>query len=222
MNKRPMILLSIVERDKGKNLVKELENANIKVNIQSVGFGTAPTEMLDIFGLGTIDKDIVISIAPENVVKKLMANFSDSIATETKHGGLMMVLKVCAVSRVLTQILDYEGDKNSDKGDISMKNEHQNNLIFIAVNEGYSGEVMQVARKAGATGGTVIKGRLCDIEMFAQLGNTQIDEEREILLILAPQSTSSLIMDDVNKQFGLTSDANGIIFAIPTEKAYKI
>lgn len=221
MNKRPMVLLSIVERDKGKKLIKELESLNIKVNFQSVGFGTAPTEMLDIFGLGTNDKDIVISLATENCVKDMMADFSNSIASESKHGGLMIVLKVSAVSRVLTQILDFD-NKNSDKGDISMKNEHQNNLIFIAVNEGYSGEVMQVARKAGATGGTVIKGRLCDIEMFAQLGKTEIDEDREILMILAPRSTSALIMEDVNKQFGLSSDANGIILALPTEKAYKI
>ena len=60
MSKQPMILLSIVERDKGKKLIKELENLNIKVNLQSVGLGTAPTEMMDIFGLGTNDKDIII------------------------------------------------------------------------------------------------------------------------------------------------------------------
>ena len=29
-------------------------------------------------------------------------------------------------------------------------------------------------------------------------------------------------MEDVNKEFGLASFANGIIFAVPTEKAYKI
>ena len=60
MSKQPMILLSIVERDKGKKLIKELENIGIRINFQSVGFGTAPTEMMDIFGLGTNDKDIII------------------------------------------------------------------------------------------------------------------------------------------------------------------
>ncbi len=48
MSKRPMVLLSIVERDKGKKLIKELENINIKVNFQCVGLGTAPTERMDI------------------------------------------------------------------------------------------------------------------------------------------------------------------------------
>ena len=46
--------------------------------------------------------------------------------------------------------------------------------------------------------------------------------EREIFCILTPLKKSKQIMEDVNKEFGLTSAANGIIFAIPTEKAYKI
>ena len=29
-------------------------------------------------------------------------------------------------------------------------------------------------------------------------------------------------MEDVNKAFGITSEAGGIVFALPTEKAYKI
>lgn len=222
VDKRPMILLSIVERDKGKKLIKELEEININVNFQTVGFGTAPTEMMDIFGLGTNDKDIVISLGTKSVVEDMMSNFGTTFSSHTKFGGIMIILKVSAANRILSEILDFNKGKSTEKGNGAMKNEHHNNLIVISVNEGYSEDVMQVARKAGATGGTVIKGRLADIEQFAGLRETKIDGEREILCILAPLNTSKQIMEDVNKEFGITSDANGIIFAIPTEKAYKI
>lgn len=222
MSKRPMVLLSIVERDKGNKLIKELENINIKVNFQCVGFGTAPTEMLDIFGLGSKDKDIVISLGNEDAVKDMMANFGTTFESHSRYGGLMIVLKVSAANRILTEILSFNNDKNSEKGNGSMKNEHHNNLIIISVNEGYSDDVMHVARKAGATGGTVIKGRLADIEQVADIGQNDIDGDREILCILAPLKTSAQIMEDVNKEFGITSPANGITIAIPTEKAYKI
>lgn len=222
MSKQPMILLSIVERDKGKKLIKELEKINIRMNFQSVGFGTAPTEMMDIFGLGTNDKDIIISLGTENAVKNMMATFGTTFSSHSKYGGLMIILEVSAASRILTEILDFNNDKNTEKGDGAMKNEHHNNLIVISVNEGYSDNVMQIARKAGATGGTVIKGRLAEVEQFAEMGKAELDGEREILCILAPQKTSRQIMIDVNKEFGLTSEANGIVFAIPTEKAYKI
>ena len=222
MSKRPMILLSIVERDKGKKLIKELEAINIRVNFQSVGFGTAPTEMMDIFGLGTNDKDIIISLGAEDVVKNMLANFGTILASHSKYGGLMIIIEVAAASRVLTEILDFNNDKNAEKGDGAMKNEHHNNLIIISVNEGYSDDVMQAARKAGATGGTVIKGRLAEVEQLAEMRKGEIDGEREILCILAPLKTSKQIMEDVNKEFGLTSKANGVVFAVPTEKAYKI
>ena len=54
------------------------------------------------------------------------------------------------------------------------------------------------------------------------LENVETDEDREILIILAPLKTSRQIMEDVNREFGINSKANGIITAIPTEKAYKI
>ena len=222
MSKRPMVLLSIVERDKGQKLIKELENINIKVNFQCVGLGTAPTEMMDIFGLGHRDKDIVISLGAESIVKDMMANFGTTFESHSKYGGLMMIMKTSAASRILTEMLSFNNDKISERGNGSMKNEHHNNLIIISVNEGYCDDVMQVARKAGATGGTVIKGRLAAFEQFADVKKTDIDGEREILCILAPLKTSEQIMEDVNKEFGATSDANGIIIAIQTEKAYKI
>lgn len=222
MSKRPMVLLSIVERDKGKKLTKELENINIKVNFQCVGLGTAPTEMMDIFGLGSKDKDIVISLGSETAVKDMMANFGTVFESHSKYGGLMIIMKISAANRILTEILSFNNDKNSEKGNGPMKNEHHNNLIFISVNEGFSDDVMHVARKAGATGGTIIKGRLANVEEFAELGKADVEGDREILCILAPLKTSEHIMEEVNKEFGITSTANGIIIAIPTEKAYKI
>lgn len=222
MSKRLMAILSIVERDKGKKLIKVLEGINIRMNFQCVGFGTAPTEMMDIFGLGSNDKDIVISIADQVTIKDMMADFGTSFKSHNKYGGLMIILRLSAAGRVLTELLCYGGSAASEKGNGAMKNEHHNNLIIISLNEGYADSVMHLARKAGATGGTVIKGRLADTEIVAELGNAQIDEEREILCILAPLKTSRQIMEDVNREFGINSKANGIITAVPTEKAYKI
>ncbi len=223
MNKRPMILLSIVERDKGKKLIKELESIGIRVNFQTVGFGTAPTEIMDIFGIGSNDKDIIISLGAESVVRDIMTNFGSKFVSHSKYGGLMVILRVSAASRILTEILYFNHDKNIEKGnDGAMKNQYHNNLIIISVNEGYSDDVMRIARNAGATGGTIIKGRLAEIEHFAEMGKTDLDGERELLCILAPVKTSKQIMDEVNKDFGITSDANGILFTIPAEKAYKI
>ena len=222
MKKRLMLLFSIVEQGSGKKLINELRNLNIKTNYQTVGFGTAPTEMMDIFGLGAIDKDIIISLGAESDIRNMISNFGEIFESHSKYGGLMIVLDVSAASRVLCEILNFNNNQNKEKGTGNMQNEHHNNLIVISVNEGYSEDVMQVARKAGATGGTVIKGRLADTEQYAEFVNTQVSEEREMLCILAPSKASKQIMEDVNREFGLTSPANGVVFALPTEKSFKI
>ena len=222
MSKKIMALLSIVEQGKGKKLIKELKNIKVGVNFQIVGFGTAPTEMMDIFGLGTNVKDIIISLGANDDIKDMMSKFGEIFQSHSKFGGIMIVLDVSAASRVLTEILNFNNNQNTERKAVNMQNENRNNLIVISVNEGYSEDVMHVARKAGATGGTVIKGRLADIEQFAEFMDTKVDGEREMLCILAPSKASKQIMEDVNREFGLTSSANGIIFALPAEKAFKI
>ena len=221
MSKKIMALLSIVEQDKGSKLIKQLRDLNIRTNFQTIGFGTAPTELMDIFGLGTHIKDIIFSLGAESDVQELVFNFGETFTSHSKYGGLMIVLDIAGASRVLTEILNF-GSKTTEKRDTPMKNEHPNHLIFISVNEGYTEDVMRVARTAGATGGTVIKGRLADAEQFSDFVTPDVSGEREILCILAPTKSSKQIMEAVNKEFGVNSPANGIIFAIPTEKAYKI
>ena len=222
MNKKIMLLLSIVEQGRGKKLIKDLNALKIHVNFQTVGLGTAPTEMMDIFGLGTNDKDVVISLSAESDVRDMIANFGEAFQSHSKYGGLMVVLDISAAGRVLSEILHFNSNQNAEKESMTMKNEHHNNLIVISTNEGYSEDVMQAARKAGATGGTVIKGRLADVEQFAEFMDSKVDGDREMLCILAPSKVSKQIMEEVNREFGLSSPANGIIFALPAEKAFKI
>ena len=222
MSKKIMALFSIVEQGKGKKLIKALGEQSIRLNFQTIGYGTAPTEMMDIFGIGVKDKDIIISLGADECIHDMMSHFGEIFQSHSKYGGLMIVLDVSAASRVLSEILNYGIDRNTEKEREKMKNEHHNNLILISVNEGFGESVMQVARKAGATGGTVIKGRLADIEQFAEFAKTEVDSERELLFILAPLKVAGQIMEEVNSQFGISSEANGIIFALPTEKAFKI
>lgn len=100
-----------------------------------------------------------------------------------------------------------------------MKSEYQHSLILITVNQGYTDGVMQTARKAGATGGTVIRARMAGAE---QLLDPQLSEEKEIIAILAPDSVRNQIMEEVNKEYGMRSEAKGVVCSVPVDKALKI
>jgi len=222
-SKKIMMMLSIVESEKGHKLIEVLEKQHITMNIQTVGFGTAPTEMMDIFGLGSNDKDIVISMASKKAINALMSNFGNNFSSYTKYGGLLIVLNVLAVNRLVAEVLNHDlPEEIMMQEEVVMKNEHKHYLVMITVNRGYTDSVMEVAKKAGATGGTVIKGRLAETEKLKAVTDIEVEEERESIIILAPADVSARILEDVNEKYGLRSKARGILCAVPVEKAYKI
>jgi ABC-type Zn uptake system ZnuABC Zn-binding protein ZnuA len=95
-------------------------------------------------------------------------------------------------------------------------------LVLISVNEGYADQVMQTAKRAGATGGTIIRARMAGAEQLDQIMDTVVSEEKEIIAIFSPENVSAKIMEDVNEEFGLRTKAAGTVCAVPVEKAFKV
>ncbi len=58
--------------------------------------------------------------------------------------------------------------------------------IFCVVNAGFSDEVMFAARKAGAAGGTIIKGRGTTSTEAEKTFGITIQPDKEIVIILVP------------------------------------
>ncbi len=222
---RTWILLSILERGKGKPFMEMLNGKDIRFHLQTVGTGTAPSEMMDIFGLGTNDKDIVVSFATESAVTGFVNEYSQGLRAVSGYRGLTMVTRLSAINRVAAEIISRTSwnQENIEKGVNTMtKSDHKHRLVLISVNQGYTDEVMQAAKQAGATGGTVIRGRLADAEKLEQFLEGKMEQEKDIIAILVPDSICGEIMETVNTAFGMNTPAQGIVCAVPVEKAFKI
>lgn len=221
---RIMMLYSVIGRGKGKAYKEMLNTKNIRFHIQMTAFGTAPSEMMDIFGLGSIDKDVVISLAPQNAIRVFTDELGRNVGVNTGYGGIMMSLPLTAINRISAEIIGRVSGLNNEDGDRAMNEETKNKqqLILVVVNQGFTDQVMQTAKRAGAMGGTILRGRFTGNEGFSQFGDVSIQEEKEIVSILAPALTAEQIMDEVNRLHGMKTDAHGIVLALPVEKAYKV
>ena len=90
-------------------------------------------------------------------------------------------------------------------------------MIMAIVNQGYSEEVMAVARSAGATGGTVFHSRQMDNEEAMQFFGISVQQEREVVLILAKKEIKLPMMKALGEQCGLQSEAHGIVLSLPVD-----
>ena len=95
--------------------------------------------------------------------------------------------------------------------------EFQHEAIFCIVNDGYSDEVMNAAKKHGARGGTVISARGTAPKDAEKFFGVTVQPEKEIVMILVPSACKDDILHALYKEVGLDSAGQGIAFAMPVD-----
>ena len=219
---RIVMLLAIIRRGKGGIYLKAIQEDDVVMHFQCVGEGTAPSDMMEILGLGNSEKDIIISFATKTTADRIAAELSKNVGKTYGYQGIFMVIPTSAFSRISAEIIKKNSNDFVKGGADNMQSEFKYSLVLIAVNRGFTDSVMQTAKKAGATGGTVITARHADADIVEAFANVKLEDEKEIVAILAPEGTRNQILEDVNNEFGLKSEAQGVVLSIPVEKVFKI
>jgi hypothetical protein len=111
-------------------------------------------------------------------------------------------------------ISDEEKKETKNGKDTKMK---KHDLLVIVTNQGYSDDLMSCAKEAGASGGTIINARGLIHKGPVKFFGITVQEEKEIIMILAGRDKRVPIMQAVSEQFGLASKARSIVFSIPAE-----
>lgn len=96
-------------------------------------------------------------------------------------------------------------------------NNYKYEVILCIVNSGFSDEVMDAARKFGARGGTVIRGRGTANAEAEKLFNIAIQPEKEIVMILVKSDIKADILHALYQSVGLKTPGQGIAFSMPVE-----
>lgn len=92
-------------------------------------------------------------------------------------------------------------------------------VIFAIVNAGYAEEAMEVARKNGAMGGTILNARGVAREKEAAFFGITIHAEKEILMLVVEKGIRDNILNALYKEMGMDRKAQGIAFSLPVSDA---
>jgi nitrogen regulatory protein PII len=102
-----------------------------------------------------------------------------------------------------------------EKEDVGYMPNTDNELIVIIANRGYTDNVMEVARKAGAEGGTVVHARGTGQEASEKFFGTLIGAEKEMIFIVSKTEKRNAIMKEIKEKAGSGTPSEAISFSLP-------
>ena len=201
------LLISTVPHDNGELIANAAKSAGAGGGTITMGRGTASNGVLQLLGLGDTSKDIVYIIIKENL-KEAVYNEIIKASEKKSHFGVIFTLNTPDFIRA--GHLDEKSD--GAKGEETMKNEKNYQMINIIVNKGYAEDAMAAARKAGAGGGTIIGARGTAKEGDAAFFGMKIVPEKEMLMILVPAEKKNDIVSAITELPCFAEAGSGIIF----------
>lgn len=203
-----MIKLLVMIYNNEKKLKNILKKYKLNFNVMTYGSGTASLSLLTYFGLDKVKKSLYFSLIPSSIEEKVLQELETKLNLKQIGEGIGFTISLTSSNKFIKDILDKEGDK--------MENKDEYELIITIVKEGYSDLVMQAAKKEKATGGTVIYGRSLGSSRTI-LANLTIEPEKDIVLNIVPKEIKKQVMESINKETGVKTEARGLIMSIPID-----
>ncbi|MCI9311028.1 MAG: hypothetical protein HFF49_12480 [Lawsonibacter sp.] len=216
------VILSIVERGQGAAMLKLYRKRQVPIHIQCAGKGTATSEIMDILGLGSSEKDVLLSFAAASAAKKLLHDLDNELRGHTGGAGIVVSIPVSGLNSLVANLAAYHAESLKEKEEGNDMERSENSLILVVCARGCTDDVMTTAKAHGARGGTVIKGRLSGRKELEQAYEVELKAEREIVAIVVPTSLRGPIMEAINAEHGLRSEAQAALCSLPIEQIVRL
>lgn len=97
-----------------------------------------------------------------------------------------------------------------------MENKNDIKALIILANAGYADNVIEIARQAGAMGGTILNGRSEGKTHKSFMGIT-VDAEIEMVLCVVDEITAKKVMAALKEKAGLNTPEHTMSLTLPVE-----
>jgi nitrogen regulatory protein PII len=216
------LLVFIIDWAKIKIISSIFDEENVRFHFICKGRGTASSEILDLLGIGSSEKAVIICLEQDVMIPVLIKEVRKKLGVHNPGVGIGFTLPLSGINNPILRVFKESIHKNEkislERDSEPMSNEIKNDLIVSIINQGYSDEFMTLAREAGATGGTVINARGLTHQGPVKFFGVSVQDEREIIIILAKREQKAAIMHAVSQAYGITTKAGGIIFSLPVDR----
>ncbi len=210
------MLICLVGRRRGEKLVAAAKKVGARGGTIGLGKSTGSNRWLQALSLADIQVDVMYILLGREKEAVLKAIKDEADADPRKLQGIGMVLNV---PEMLVRAPAGSGaDQPEQDKARSEPMESGYKLINVIVNSGYGDDVMSAARKAGATGGTILNAKGTGTEDDVKFFGITLVPEKEMLMIVAEAAKVDAIVKAIGCVPTLCEPGGGIIYTQNVEE----
>ncbi len=209
INKPLVIMTLILDEHQCQKCAKIAKEVGIRGGITIIGKGTVSNTVLNLFGIKSQKKEIINFLISKDSFEELIDHFAKALRLTEPGQGIIYSTPVILASltvegkQVIVKAVEDEGESGMFK------------KLTVIVDRGMADDVMDIARKAGVKGGTIMHGRGTGAEYTAKLFGMEIEPEKELVMMLMPSGLIDNVVDDLFRELKLEDPRNGILFVEP-------
>ncbi|WP_273523004.1 P-II family nitrogen regulator [Mailhella massiliensis] len=211
------LLVTVIEKHRCDEAMAAARKAGAVGGTVILGRGTTENKWLRLLGLDDVEKELLYCVLPASLVRPVM----DAIRRApglARSRGIMFTLNVLDMFRPHASTPDAAFSHAQEEPMTDNRPELPGyELLSVIVNSGSADQVMDAARRAGASGGTVIHARGTARPDDATFFGITIVPEKELVMILSPRGDSARIMESIRAEFRDADPGSGIAFRMPVE-----
>ncbi len=208
-----VFMITIVNRGSSEKIMNIFNKEGVMFCLLTLGKGTANSKILDYLGLGETEKELLFSTMPLRQSKLLLDKMNTENYLNKSGRGIAFTVPVNGIYGINTK--KYHEKLMKINGGDYMEQVNEHDLIIAIANRGFSDMVMEAAKSAKVTRGTVIHARGSGFEGTEKFFGITIQPEKELILIVATKDISRDVMKEITARAGVHTEARTIAFSLP-------
>lgn len=108
------IIFSVVQRGLGEEVIHVTKSRGVYVNLICPGRGTATSSILEMFGLGATEKDVILSFVKTDETHEVITAISKKLKFDKPGGGIAFAVPVQSIAGI--KVLQYLTTASAEEG----------------------------------------------------------------------------------------------------------
>ena len=208
------LMMTVTGRERMPDFIRLYKDKGLDTHMISLGHGTAQKRYMRLLALNETEKMVCLTVVTGRKWLEAKKAMSVRLRIEAPGVGIAYIVPLSTVGgkRELMFLTDGQG---YEKGAEQRVKGTEQELLVVIGNQGFSEQIMDAARAAGARGGTVIHARGTGQEKAERFLGISLASEKDLILIVTPSEKKTEMMQRIIREAGPDTKAGAVVFALP-------